>query len=392
MKILRIHNRYIETGGEDEVVRSDTQMLRDKGHEVIIYERSNQEINRFSISRRLTFFLKDIIWSNDSYKQVKKLAREAKPDIAHIDNIFLMITPSVYDALKELKIPILQSLCSYRLICPKGMFYRDKQVCELCREGDYSPAVRYRCLRSSLMASLLWARMLKAHYRNKTFFTKPDAFITLSDFSKEIFVKWGIDRKKIFVKPVAVAEQPRLNHTQEDYALYIGRFVDYKGVKTLVSAFEKLPEYNLKLIGDGPLYPEIKEKARRMKNIELLGSLSSQEKFDYIRRSRFVIFPSECFETFGIVMLEAYSCRVSVIGSDLGTRKELVKNMQTGLLFRPADVNDLAAKISWAFEHPQKMREFGEKGRDLHSSSYSPDKNYQLLIDIYREILKDKPA
>ncbi len=123
MKILIIHNHYLEKGGEDEVVNAETKLLTERGHKVILYEKSNEHIRSMPFFKKLFFFLRELNFSRTTYKEVKEIIKREKPDIAHIHNIFICVTPSVYFALKEENVPIVQSLHNYRFFCIKGTFF-----------------------------------------------------------------------------------------------------------------------------------------------------------------------------------------------------------------------------------------------------------------------------
>ena len=384
-----IHNRYLEKGGEDEVVNSEIKMLKQFCHQVFFYERSNREIKNFSLCGKLHFFAKGIIWSKKTYDEIKRLIKSEKPDIAHIHNIFLLISPSVYYALSEQGIPIIQALHNYRLFCPKGIFYRDGKICEECKSGNFIPSIIHRCWRNSFILSLFLARMLRFHFRKKTLQNKISAYIASSEFSKNKFIELGLPRDKISVKPHFVDLKIEKEEDRENYALFIGRLVDYKGINTLISAYEKLSNLRIKIIGDGPLHKELKEKVRKINNIELLGRLSSnRDVLECMRKSRFVIFPSECYETFGKVIIEAFACGVPVIVSRLGARIELVEDGRTGLRFTPGDPEDLASKIEWAWENSKEMEEMGRNARRNYEENYTPERNYEMLMGIYNKTIE----
>ncbi len=96
MKILIIHNHYLERGGEDEVFRAEAKLLEERGHKVIRYEKSNEYIKKSTFFKRVFFILLKLNFSREVYKEIKEIIRKEKPDIAHIHNIFFCITPSVY--------------------------------------------------------------------------------------------------------------------------------------------------------------------------------------------------------------------------------------------------------------------------------------------------------
>ncbi len=388
MKILIVHNHYLEKGGEDEVVDSEARMLEKFGHKVIFYKRSNKEINNLSFYKKLRFLTQDIIWSKQSYKELKDIIKKEKPDIAHIHNIFIAITPSVYYALSEENIPIVQTLHNYKLICPNGVLYRDGKICEQCRGADFTLSVTHKCWKGSYFLSYFLARALRTHFKKKTFGDKIDCYIALSEFSKNKFVEAGFPEKKLFIKPNFLELNAGKRNNTQNFALFVGRLVDYKGVSTLISAFKKLDGRCLKIIDDGPLYKELKRKAKNIINADLLGKLPYPKTIEYIKNSNFLVFPSECYETFGRVIIEAFACGIPVIASRLGAMAQIIEDRRTGLHFRPGDPADMAAKAEWAWTHKKEMEEMGREARKEYERKYTAEKNYEILMNIYKLAIK----
>jgi glycosyltransferase involved in cell wall biosynthesis len=388
MKILIIHNQYLEKGGEDEVVNAEIGMLEKFGHKIIFYKRSNEEITALSFYKKLRFLTKDIIWSKRTYKDLKDIIKKEQPDIAHIHNIFVIITPSVYCALNAGNIPVVQTLHNYRLICPNGVFYRDGRICEQCTAGNFAPSIIYKCWRDSYFLSYFLARALRTHFKKKTFKNRIDCYITLSEFSKKKFIKAGFSEKKLFIKPNFLELNTEKRNEPQNLALFIGRLVDYKGINTLISAFKKIDMRYVKIIGDGPLYKELKRKTKDIVNIELLGRLPHEKTVEYVRNSSFLVFPSECYEPFGRVIIEAFACGVPVLASRLGAAAQIIEDGRTGLHFRSGDPGDLATKAEWAWTHKKEMEEMGREARREYERKYTEDKNYEILMDIYKHAVE----
>jgi len=102
-----------------------------------------------------------------------------------------------------------------------------------------------------------------------------------------------------------------------------------------------------------------------------------------MKRARFLVFPSQWYEPFGMSLLEAAACGVPSIAARIGGVPELVRDGQTGLLFDPQDADELAAKADWAWTHPSEMAAMGSAARNLYLQEYTPEKNYDLLMNIY---------
>jgi glycosyltransferase involved in cell wall biosynthesis len=172
-----------------------------------------------------------------------------------------------------------------------------------------------------------------------------------------------------------------------DYALFVGRLVPEKGVRTLLEAFTVLQNtIPLRIAGDGPLRAELERQKNRacLSNVSFHGWLRREQTLEMISGARFLIFPSECLETFGLTIIEAFGAGVPVIASRLGPMMELLEEGKTGLHFSPGDPNDLASKALWAWTHVKEMEVMGRAARAEYEAKYTAERNYQLLMEIYR--------
>ncbi len=160
MKILLIHNTYQQPGGEDVVFEQERRLLQQYGHQVISYERSNHEIEKFSLSEKLGLITR-IIAADDSKLAVRKILDKFQPDLVHAHNTFMMISPSIYEACGEAGVPVLQTLQNYRLLCPAALHFRNGHVCEECPEYGLQRSVWHGCYRDSRLETAPVALMLK---------------------------------------------------------------------------------------------------------------------------------------------------------------------------------------------------------------------------------------
>ncbi|MDD5691363.1 MAG: glycosyltransferase family 4 protein [Candidatus Omnitrophica bacterium] len=384
MKILIIHNHYLERGGEDEVVNAEARLLEEHGHKVILYEKSNEYLQKLPFLRKILFMLREMNFSGDVYKEIKEIVKREKPDIAHIHNIFFCITPSVYQALKEENVPIAQSLHNYRFFCLKGTFFRKGKPCEKCKNKQFFNAVARKCMRGSFILSCLFSRLT---FRRNPFFRNIDSYIVTSEFSKNKLIEFGLEEKKIFLKNNFLAIEGQESREDNNYALYLGRFVDYKGVNTLMKVFETLPSSKLKIIGEGPLEKRLYSFASLHNNIELLGKVSKDSVFEAIKKSSFIIFPSECYENMPMVIIESFAFSKPVIASNLGAIKEFVIDGVNGLLFEPGNAKDLAEKVAYLFSHDKERIKMGKNANRTFRERFDKERNYNELISIYEKTI-----
>lgn len=387
MKILAIHNHYLEKGGEDEVFNAEVKLLQDHGHKVVLYEKTNEYIKNLSFFKKLFFALTQPGFSKAVYKEIKEIVKREKPDIAHIHNIFLCITPSVYVALKEGGVPIVQTLHNYRFFCPKGTFFNNGMICEKCSNRNFYNGVLKKCWRNSFLLSFFLAKLL---YTWSSFFKIIESYIVLSEFSKDKFVRLGLEKEKMYLKTNFLVTEPEGDRQDHNYAVFIGRIVDYKGINTLMQTIKINPSFNLKIIGDGPLRKEVCDCASTYNNVEYLGQLDKSSVFTIINNSSFVIFPSECYENMPMVILESFASSKPVLASKLGAIKEFVVDGVNGVLFEPGNAEDLGAKISYLFSHNEERIEMGRNANRIYRERFSKEKNFQDLMSIYTETINKK--
>jgi glycosyltransferase involved in cell wall biosynthesis len=389
MKVLLVHNAYQQPGGEDVVFEQERRMLERTGHRVATYYRSNREINERSLVGRLTLVPK-VIWSEDTRREFAEILFHQKPQVVHIHNTFTMISPSIYSACREARIPVVQTLHNYRLLCPSATLFRQGHVCEECLDHSLWRGVLHGCYRDSRAATSVVALMLAVHRRRNTWTKDVNYFIALSEFSRREFIQGGIAADQIVVKPNFVHPDPGCGERDGEYALFIGRLSPEKRVHTLLAAWERLRVHiPLFIVGSGPqrMFLETYAKQAGLSDLRFLGQLPREEVMATLKRARCLIFTSEWYENFPVTLAEAFACGVPVVCSRLGAMREIVADGRTGLHFTPGDIEDLAQKAEWVWTHPEQTAEMGKEARREYEAKYTAEKNYSLLMEIYERAI-----
>jgi glycosyltransferase involved in cell wall biosynthesis len=233
--------------------------------------------------------------------------------------------------------------------------------------------------------------MLTAHRLAGTWDNKVDVYIALTEFGREQFIRGGIPEGKIVVKPHFVDSPPPHQGGRGEYALYVGRLSEEKGIRVLLDAWKQLgKDLPLKIIGDGPMTKEVAEAAHRQGGICLLGRQPREKVLEFMEQAELLVFPSVCNETFGLTIIEAFSVGLPVIASDLGVVTSLVEHQRTGLRFKPGNAEDLAAKVRDAISRPADLEQMRKAARAEYVAKYTPEHNYEMLIEIYQRVLKSK--
>ncbi len=387
MRILKVHNYYLQPGGEDTVFQAESSLLRSMGHEVVEYIETNERIASLS---RVSVALQTV-WSQTSYIKFKKFLRQVNPQIVHFHNIFPLISPSVYSVCRDFRIPVVQTLDNQRLICPASSFYRNGNLCLDCLgKTPPLPSILHGCYHNSRLHTAVVASMLTFHRLLGTWQEKVDTFFCSTRFYRDLFVKAGLPADKIVVMPHFTEKKPQtdFSSTKGKYALFIGRLDPEKGISTLLEAWKNL-DIPLKIRGSGQLEKSATEFIQRhkMTNIEFVGRLEEQELSNLIENAHFLIMPSEgYYETFGMVIIEAYSRGVPVIASNIGVAPELVNDKQTGLLFEPGNALDLASKSKWLWDNPTEARIMGVNGLNAYHQKFTHDICYNTLMNVYKKL------
>lgn len=392
MKIILVHNKYKQPGGEDVVFDQERKLLEHYGHEVQVYCRSNWDTDSYPGVQKFVL-LKKALWSEETYKEFSEILQREKPDVVHVHNTWVMISPSIYWACKAANVPVVQTFHNYRLLCPAGTFFRDGKTCEECVDFGVHRSVVHGCYRDSIHETAAMTLMVYAHKWKGTWTNAIDSYIALSQFSKEMFLKGGLPADRVFLKTNFVHPDPGVCVDKADYAVFIGRLSPEKRVSTILNAWTEMKSrIELLIIGGGPEAEDLQKDASHLSQVHFKGYLPREQALGHLRRARFLIFSSEWYENFPVTIAEAFACGVPVICSKLGAMKEIVEHGRTGLHFTSGDASDLAAKVEWAWAHPEEMQKMGMAARREFETKYTADKNYPQLMAIYQAaIARHKP-
>lgn len=390
MKILVVHNRYQQPGGEDQVFVAETALLEARGHRVLRYTTHNDRVagmNRLALA-------KDTLWNSSIYRELRALMRRERPNVAHFHNTFPLVSPAGYHAARAEGVPVIQTLHNYRLLCPNAQLFRDGGVCEDCLGKAVPwPGVVHECYRGSRTASGSVAAMLTAHRALRTWTEKVDAYVALTEFARRKFIEGGLPAEKIVVKPNFVRPDPGSGEGRGGYALFVGRLSPEKGIVTLLAAWKRLGgRVPLKIVGDGPLADKVVKAANGRSRVEWLGYRSAAEVHALMKEAAALVFPSEWYETFGRVAAEAFAAGTPVIAANIGAVAEIVEHGRTGLRFSPGDPEDLAAQVGWILTHPAERTRMRRKARAEFEARYTAERNYRMLMEIYESTLEREAA
>jgi glycosyltransferase involved in cell wall biosynthesis len=385
--ILVVHNTYQQRAGEEAVVGAETRLLEANGHTVVRYERNNDELRERGALSGIGAAV-ETVWSSRSFREMAELIARERPDVAHFHNTFPLISPSAYYACAQAGVPVVQTLHNYRLLCPAAKFLRDGKVCEACLGRNVAwPGVVHGCYRDSPAATAAAAAMLAVHRAMGSWQTKVDVYIALSEFARRKFIEGGLPAERIVVKPNFVAGDLAPRNQPGGYVLFVGRLSEEKGPQLLLSAWRGMQaKVPLRIAGDGPLLEKLSREIGEssLAHIELVGRRTPDEVRALMHGARFLVFPSMWYEGFPLTIAEAFARGLPVVVSQLGSMAEIVQDGVTGLHFEPGNAADLAAKVEWAWNHPEELACMGRAACAEYEAKYQPSTNYEMLMEIYR--------
>lgn len=384
LHVLLVHNAYQQRGGEDSVVEAEAALLRAHGHRVTEYQRHNDELAGASKAQAAV----QTLWSPRTVRDFEAQVRADRPDVVHVHNSFPLVSPSIYWAADRAGIPIVQTLHNFRLFCPQAMFLREQKVCEDCLGHLPWRGVVRRCYRDSAAQTAVLTGMLGLHRALGTYRNKVGRYIALNNFCRDKFIEGGLPADRIVIKPNFIESQAQPQWEQRDGGLYVGRLSKEKGIDVLAQAAATLPPGRLRVIGGGELEP----LAQQAFGAGYLGFRKLDFILEAMGRASYLVVPSVWYENFPRTIVEAYASGLPVIASRIGALAELVDHERTGLLFEPGDAADLARKLAWAEQHPQRMREMGQAARREYEQRYTPETNHEQLVGIYRSVMSGGAA
>jgi glycosyltransferase involved in cell wall biosynthesis len=389
LRVLSVHTRYQQPGGEDAVRESEARLLEAAGIEVVRLDDDNARLADMGRVRAAATTL----WSAEAHARVAAQVRRHRIDVVHVHNGFPLLSPSILHAAADAGAAVVQTLHNYRLACASAVLWRDGAVCEACLGRWLAlPGVRHGCYRDGRAASAVVAATLALHRALGTWRRKVDAFIVLTEWQRAKMIAAGLPPDRLHVKGNALEADPGPGTGTGGFALYVGRLTREKGVPTLLRAWQgaTAPALPLTIVGDGPLEAEVRAAAAGA--VAWLGRRPAGEVMALIGEAAFLVFPSEWYEGFPRVLVEAMACGTPVLAAGLGAAAEIVPPGRAGRHFPPGDSAALAAAATSLAAELAASPALRLSSRQLYEERYRPEANLRALLAIYDEALRRAAA
>lgn len=382
MRVAMLHNRYRsgQPSGENTVVDQTVDLLRNAGHEVRVYTQRSDDIADMPLKSRAALPFRSV-WSFSDEREFTHRISEWRPEIVHVHNTFPLISPSVLRAAGRAGVPVVATLHNFRLMCANGVLQRDGAPCEDCVGRMPWRAVRHSCYRDSRLQTVPLAAGIAVHRSLGTWPRHVATFVAPSEFVRSRYVAGGLDPERIVVKPHGVPDPGSVRDGAGGPVVFLGRLTEDKGFGDLLSAWRpSLGE--LVVIGDGPLRAAVSDPS-----VRVLGTLPWRDCMELVRQARAVVVPARSYETFGLVVVEAFAHGVPVVASRIGALAELVTDRVDGALTTPGDVDSLRSGLEWIVD-PDVSRACGTRARVTYLERFTPARDLDMTEEIYRDTLR----
>lgn len=388
MKILFVHNSYSDQtpSGEEHASRELAALLTEHGHEVRWFKRSSDEL-RSSMAGPIKAFFTGI-YNPYSAKSLDKVLAEYHPDIVQVQNVYPLLSSSIFKPLKRRGIPVVMRCPNYRLFCPNGLCLNKRgEVCEKCFGGKEWNCVFNNC-ENNFFKSLGYS-IRNAYSRiSRNIINGVDVFIVQSEFQKQKFIQQGILSEKITILPGICPEIENIDLPPiGEYVSFVGRVSEEKGIHEFIEAARNLP--SIPFMVAGSIDKNFIIPQNLPSNVKFVGFLKGDDLNKFYLKSRIIVVPSKWYEGFPNVITRGMLLKRPIITTNIGAMPSIIDNDVHGILIEPNNSKELELAVKTLYSDIDKCREYGEQGYTKARNLYSRESIYQILIGAYKQLIYD---
>lgn len=413
MNILMVDKFYFIKGGAERYLFELKEVLEAHGHRVIPFSMKHprnfptpyseyfvDHIDFNPTSRKDKLFtgirsIGRILYSTQARRRLRRLIRATRPDVAHLHMIDHQISPSILSVLKKEGIPVVQTIHTYKHVCPSYRLYNMEKgvICERCLKGSYYRAFFEKCHKDSFLSTSLLVLEMYVHRWLMLYQKYLDLYLVPSRFMGQKLVEGGIDPQKVrhLLYTVRVEDYPP-RFDSDGYFLYYGRLSEEKGLLTLMKAMEGVSESRLRIAGEGPYRPALEAYAgeRGLDRVEFVGALGGDALKAMVTGAQFVVVPSEWYENSPLVIYESFSMGKPVVGARIGGISELIEHGVDGFLFEAGNVQELRKRINHLVKHTKECSKMGRAARRKAEKEFDFHSHYPRIMEIYSTLVENQ--
>ena len=377
-KILVVNTIYKEKGGEDTNIVDEVNFLKNF-YEVKYLEFKNE--GKLSINDLISF----VSNSNPKSNQLlRKAINEFNPDFAYVHNTWFRANLGIYKILKKNRIEVFHKIHNFRYFCCN--FYliknhiKDTEYCYMCnlQKGN---KIFNKYYQNSYLKSLFGIIFGKKIY--KLIQSGEINLLVMTNFHKKFLIEHGVNSEiiNLFSNPINYKTTNEYNQNS-NYLVYAGRVSQDKGVEELIKAWinADMSNLSLKIIGDGPVLNELKQKYS-IPNIKFLGLLSHKETLDLIKNSRGVVTATKMYEGQPRLLCEASINGIPSLFPDFGGMGEFFPENYT-FKFEQFNYKSLSEKLK-LFESSLDLKQESVKIQSFTEQLLGEEKLSESLDKIF---------
>ena len=398
MKILMVNKFLYPRGGAETYILKIANYLKGQGHEVQFFgmfskknivgndaEQYTKEMDFHTSKMKRLLYPFKIIYSFEAKRKIKKIINDFKPDVIHLNNINFQLTPSIIDVAYKMKIPVVQTVHDYQMICPNHLLYNKNGICEKCINGSKWNCTKYNCIHGSKVKSIIGSIEAILYTKILGTYKKVSKYICPSSFlESKLLQASDIYKSKTLVLQNYIELDQESKEKKEDYVLFFGRLSEEKGLKIFIEVCKKLPDIKFKIAGTGDL-ENLCENASP--NIEYVGFKSGKNLKNLIAKAQFSVYPSIWYENCPFSILESESLGTPVITANYGGMKEMVEDGKTGILIDKITVNGLQQAITDLYNNKSKIEEMSKHCIEKRTTMITLSEYCNKLMGVYKNII-----
>jgi glycosyltransferase involved in cell wall biosynthesis len=377
VKVLLLHNRYREPGGEERSVAEIAALLRARGHAVDLCERSSAALDGARGRLRAGAAM---LRGGLEPGEVERAVRRSGAEVVHAHNLNPLLGPRALGAARRAGAHVVMHLHNYRLVCAIAITYRDGGVCTRCHGRNTWPGVRLRC-RGSFPEAAAYGAGLSLHLRRLV--ASVDRFVVPSAFAKARLAALGVPIESAVVLHNFVGDSQFARESDAgpgEYALFAGRLVEEKGVDLAIEAAARA-SVPLAIAGSGPDEGRLRALSETLGGpVRFLGRLTPAELADARAGAAFCVLPSRWDEPCPYAAIEAMALGLPVLASAVGGIPELVGPEE---VVRAPSVEAWAAAMGKLWGDSEERRRAGAAALARARERFGEDRFYSGLMDVY---------
>lgn len=380
MRILYVHNEYAKPSGEEHAASAIAALLQEHGHEVEFFRRSSAELGDGFYGKVKAFLAG--IWNPWAAAALGRRLDEYQPDLVQIQNLYPLLSPSIFKPIKVRGIPVVMRCPNYRLFCPNGLCLdASGRVCEDCFGGREWHCALKNCA-GGRFKSIGYALRGYAARVSRRILDHVDMFIVQTEFQRQKFIGEEIPAERLGIVPGIMQKmQPAEVWESGQYVTYIGRVSPEKGIEDFLECARLLPDLPFMVAGSYEGMPGIRDSAPA--NVTWQGFLKGDALRQAYLDARMVVVPSRCYEGFPNVIVQGMQMERPIIAANIGAPATIIQERVNGLLYEPGNVEELSRKVAELYDNQAQAQKYGVAGHNDAERLYSRETVYKALSEIY---------